>query len=632
MSLIKQLWLAILAILLLALGGSFAISMMSAKAYLEAQLHLKNIDNATVLALSITQMEKDPVTLELLISAQFDSGHYQHIALVDPGNQVMIERHYEGDTTHAIPAWFTHLVSLDAPPGVAQVQDGWQQYGTLIVESHSRFAWQALWEGTLDLLQWFLLVALGCGLIGTFILKYISRPLDLVVQQAEAIGERRFVTSTEPRTTEFRRLVRAMNSLSDNVKTLLEKETRQLHILQQASQQDSLTGLANRAHFLNLLDSQLTREDAEIQGTLIILRVTELAALNHQMGHNSVDQFLRAIADCLLAFGQQLSHSHVGRLNGSDFILLVPGHLYAEKIASDLAQHLAKMLTEHSLQHIALPVAACRYTANESRTVLMNKLDGALAQAEIKGSHAVVTLQQDSTSRHPTLNEWRSAILQALAAEQLELASFPVKQVDGSILHFEAPMRLQLDGQLQPAGYFVHWATRSGLMPRIDLAVIRMALHQLRHMQLPLAVNVSAESLCDAEFRTQLLELLHKQSTQAQDLWLDFPESCALRYAAEFRAFNAQLRPFGCKTGLEHVGAEFSRIRELQDMGIHYIKVDSAIVRDIHDNNGNQQFLHNLNKIGHSLGCVMIAEGVISDEEKAVLFKLEIDAVTGPGV
>ena len=123
MSLIKQLWLAILAILLLALGGSFAISMMSAKAYLEAQLHLKNIDNATVLALSITQMEKDPVTLELLISAQFDSGHYQHIALVDPGNQVMIERHYEGDTTPAIPAWFTHLVSLDAPPGVAQVQD-----------------------------------------------------------------------------------------------------------------------------------------------------------------------------------------------------------------------------------------------------------------------------------------------------------------------------------------------------------------------------------------------------------------------------------------------------------------------------------------------------------------------------
>lgn len=92
MSLIKQLWLGILAILLLALGGSFVISALSAKTYLETQLHLKNIDNATVLALSMTQMEKDPVTLELLIAAQFDSGHYQRIALVDPDNNLIIER------------------------------------------------------------------------------------------------------------------------------------------------------------------------------------------------------------------------------------------------------------------------------------------------------------------------------------------------------------------------------------------------------------------------------------------------------------------------------------------------------------------------------------------------------------
>ena len=164
MSLIKQLWLGILAILLLALGGSFVISALSAKTYLETQLHLKNIDNATVLALSMTQMEKDPVTLELLIAAQFDSGHYQRIALIDPDNNLIIERRFnntvdgglDSDITPAVPEWFTQLISLKASPGIAQVQDGWQQYGTLIVESHPGFAWQALWDGTLDLLQWFL--------------------------------------------------------------------------------------------------------------------------------------------------------------------------------------------------------------------------------------------------------------------------------------------------------------------------------------------------------------------------------------------------------------------------------------------------------------------------------------------
>ncbi|HTF85146.1 MAG TPA: EAL domain-containing protein [Cellvibrio sp.] len=639
MSLIKQLWLGILAILLLALGGSFVISALSAKTYLETQLHLKNIDNATVLALSMTQMEKDPVTLELLIAAQFDSGHYQRIALVDPDNNLIIERRFnntvdgglDSDITPAVPEWFTQLISLKASPGIAQVQDGWQQYGTLIVESHPGFAWQALWDGTLDLLQWFLVAALISSLIGTVILKYISRPLDLVVQQAEAIGERRFITSAEPRTAEFRRLVRAMNSLSANVKILLEKETRQLQSLQRESQQDPLTGLANRAHFLNLLDSQLTREDADNYGILVITRVIGLAALNHQIGRARVDQLLCALAESLQTFSQHFAQGYVGRLNGSDFILLIPGHLNAEKIANDIAQQLAALIN-HSQHTATLPVAACNYMANESRAALMNKLDGALAQAELKGSRAVVTLQQGSVSRHPNVNEWRDAIVQALAAGQLELASFPVRQADGSIVHFEAPMRLQLDGQLQPAGYFAHWASRSGLMPRIDLAVIGIALRQLKHMQLPLAVNVSAESLCDADFRAQLIELLRDQAEQAKDLWIDFAETCALRHAAEFRAFNASLRALGCKVGLEHVGAEFSHIRELQDLGIDYIKIDSAIVRNIHENSGNQHFLRNLNKIGHSLGCMMIAEGVVHEQEKVMLFTLDIDAITGPGV
>lgn len=68
MSLIKQLWLGIIVLLLLALGGSFFISLFSAKVYLQEQLQLKNMDNATSLALSMSQLDKDPVTLELLLS------------------------------------------------------------------------------------------------------------------------------------------------------------------------------------------------------------------------------------------------------------------------------------------------------------------------------------------------------------------------------------------------------------------------------------------------------------------------------------------------------------------------------------------------------------------------------------
>ena len=65
MSLIKQLWLAIALVMLVAFAGSFLVSSLSAKAYLEEQLLLKNLDNATSLASTLSQMPKDEVTIEL---------------------------------------------------------------------------------------------------------------------------------------------------------------------------------------------------------------------------------------------------------------------------------------------------------------------------------------------------------------------------------------------------------------------------------------------------------------------------------------------------------------------------------------------------------------------------------------
>ena len=84
MSLIKQLWLAILFTIILASTGSFVLSTLSSKNYLEEQLQNKNTDNVTSLALSMSQLKKDPVTSDLLLSAQFDSGHYRYIGLFNP--------------------------------------------------------------------------------------------------------------------------------------------------------------------------------------------------------------------------------------------------------------------------------------------------------------------------------------------------------------------------------------------------------------------------------------------------------------------------------------------------------------------------------------------------------------------
>lgn len=634
MSLVKQLWMGIFFILILALGGSFFISTVTAKHYLEQQLQLKNIDNATSLALSMSQMEKDPVTLELLIAAQFDSGHYESIKLTDPNGKILVERRYENIGNFHIPLWFNRLLSLEVTPGIAQVQDGWQQYGTLEVRSHSRYAKKELWRSTMKLLQWFLIASLLCGVAGTFVLKLITKPLDNVVAQAEAIGQSRFITSEEPKTWEFKRLVQSMNKLSASVKAMLEKKTQQLEALREESQQDSLTKLPNREHFLNLLDSTLTREDSASNGSLCMTRILNLADVNQSLGHQATDKLLISIANIFIDFTHAHTENYAGRLNGTDFVLVNFNGDPVAETAKKLEQAISAQLTQWANDtEIATPIAGCHYLPEEPRGQLLSRLDGALALAEQKGDHAVVTLEDNiHPSSQRNLHDWRQTISTALDANHVELGHFPVRLDNGELLHWEKPIRLHIDKAWQPAGYFIGWAVRLGLLPDIDLKVVELALQQIGNTKEPLAINMSESALCDAKFRTKIKTLLQQQPEKTPYLWIELPESCAVRHLSLLRQFCIDLHALGCRVGLEHVGLEFTQIRELQNIGLHYLKIDSAIVRDIDTQTANHQFLQSLCAIGHSLGIVMIAEGVVSKAEQQALVKLHIDAVTGPGV
>jgi hypothetical protein len=74
MSLFRQLWLAVIASTVIAFAGSFVVSMLTARHYLEEQLAIKNSDNASALALSMSQLDKDPVTVELQVAAVSTAG------------------------------------------------------------------------------------------------------------------------------------------------------------------------------------------------------------------------------------------------------------------------------------------------------------------------------------------------------------------------------------------------------------------------------------------------------------------------------------------------------------------------------------------------------------------------------
>ncbi|MBV2234924.1 MAG: EAL domain-containing protein, partial [Sterolibacterium sp.] len=115
-------------------------------------------------------------------------------------------------------------------------------------------------------------------------------------------------------------------------------------------------------------------------------------------------------------------------------------------------------------------------------------------------------------------------------------------------------------------------------------------------------------------------------------LWIEVPEYGAFRNFDAFASFCNSLAPLGCKIGIEHFGRHFGEIAKLAELGLDYLKVDSSYIRDIQDNNGNQSFLKGLCQMAHTVGILVIAEGVMQDAERDTLVAIGFDGITGQAV
>lgn len=632
MSLLRRLWVSVVVAMGVVLAGSFGVTLLTARGYLEQQLSAQAGDGAVSLALSMSQQSKDVATLELLISALFDGGHFRVIRFTDPGGKVIIER-VQPDLADGVPDWLPALLPLNARPGQALVSDGWRQIGQVTVEAAHGYAHRSLWRGSLQLGSLMLAIGLFWAVGVSMLMGWVRRPLDEMAEQAEAIGGGQFRVLEEPRVVELQSMARALNRMSERVRTLFAEQAGRIEMLRDEGSHDAGTGLLNRAAFNGELRRVLSDPDVPPGGCVAVLRIADLAGLNQRLGRIRTDEWLATVAETLqrsLEAGEDMA---LGRLGGAEFGVLVPGLGLGEGRA--LLERACGAVTALDLKvddslRLKLDAAAVAYRRDDTPGDVLARVDSALMRAQLEGG--IVAEPGGSPLPIPAPGEggWRALLEEALTRHDFALAGYPVLDGEGRLVHREYMLRLPVDGAVLTAGQFMPAAVRVGLAAACDLEAIRLGVDQLAASPEPVAINVAPRSLIEAGFLDKLDMLLATAGPNAARLSIEVSERGLDASLAGLEALVEVLSRHGAHLGIEHFGRQLAALPRLYALRLAYLKLDGSFVAALHENEGHRRLVKAIVDVARGLDVVVYAEQVHCAEEWDAASQLGVGGMTGP--
>lgn len=629
MSLIRQIWLLLLLTLLLAFAATVGLSVASARHYLSTQVSLKNHDSAQSLAQILSSQEGQLPAMARTLDRQFEIGFYERLRLLDPQGLPVLAREAPSQPD-VVPGWFVAWIDLAPQPARAEVRNGALLVGTVEVEGSTRFALRELWRSSQRTLVTLLGLCSLIGLLAWWLLGRVRQPLESTVRQAQALTERRFVTVREPAIPELRNLTRAMNLMVDRLKAMFDEQASQVEHWRRQAHADPMTGVSNRSHFMTRLKLMLQSEDGAVGGALLIVRVVDLQGLNRRLGRVRTDDMLREAALTLQDAAGRYTGFEVGRLNGSDFAIVLTDIQSLAEPALEITSRL-RSLWRSQMPPVTAVVGAVRWWHGAPLSSLLAAADHALARAEGQGAFAV---ELDDTGDAMVMGEdaWRRRLQAALDSGGAQLAAFPLVDRHGAVVHLECPLRLPLDAgaDLAPAAQWLPMARRTQLTVPVDLLAAELALQAIAADGQPRGVNLSPRSLQDGTLIPRLRTLLEQHASVAPGLWLEVDEAGALAQRDPLRELVGMAHARGARVGLEHAGEHLSDPQALLEVGLDFVKLDASVTEGLATAEVRVQHVDALVRMLHGLGLKVYAEGVAQPEDAAALWQLGLDGLTGP--
>jgi len=277
---------------------------------------------------------------------------------------------------------------------------------------------------------------------------------------------------------------------------------------------------------------------------------------------------------------------------------------------------------------------------------VMSAADAACYMAKEKGRNRVQVYHREDTDltlRHGEM-EWVGRIHKALDEDRFCLYMqeiIPVQTGSGLSPHFELLIRMVDErGELIPPGKFIPAAERYNLMPAIDRWVVRTAfsilakVHEQKNTS-PIdicAINLSAASLCDERFLEFVREQFSQFGIPPASICFEVTETDAIENIGKATHFIQQLKTLGCKFSLDDFGAGMSSFAYLKHLPVDFLKIDGSFVKNMLNDPIDCAMVEAINRIGHVMGKLTIAEFVENREILARLGDIGVDFAQGYGI
>lgn len=404
---------------------------------------------------------------------------------------------------------------------------------------------------------------------------------------------------------------------------------------------DVLTGLPNRVLTLDLLRQSLSRLPWSARYAVVMLcDLDRFKLVNDTLGHATGDVLLQRVAERLKASVRP--GDVVARVSGDEFLLVLNevgriediGYL-AQKFIDELRRPI--QIGPNEL-FVSASIGVC--VAPDDGTVaenLLKQADLAMYAAKGAGKNGYRFYSESMSTRSQQRLELEVALRKALLEGDCLLVHYqPQTSIDGTLFGLEALVRWKhpLLGLIAPAR-FLPMAAEVGLIATIDEKVLSAACRDLRlwrdagHDDLRIAVNVSDQFFRRADLIEFVQNALDTAGLPPDALELELTESVIMDDIEQAVATLKRLRELGVSLSIDDFGTGYSSLAQLKRCPIRLLKIDRSFITNLAGNRGDAAITEAIVALSHKFGIDVLAEGVETPEQLAMLKACGCDAIQG---